>query len=46
MEIAYMCYCTMYVHLPEIEFESCDPGILIGGVEFCNRPDKSSKFAA
>lgn len=32
--------------LPESEFDSCDPGMLTGVVEFCNRPVKSSKFAA
>lgn len=32
-------------NLPEMEFDNWDPGILTGGVEFCNKPERSSKFA-
>lgn len=36
---------NIFIYLPEIEFDSCDPGILTGAEEFCKRLDKSSKFA-
>lgn len=36
---------SLFIRLPEIEFDNWDPGILTGCEEFCNSPDKSSKLA-
>lgn len=33
------------LHIPEMEFDNWDPGILSGVVELCIKLDNSSKFA-
>lgn len=45
-DVSVFCFPYWNKHLPEIEFDSWDPGILSGVVELCIKLDRSSKLFA